>query len=659
MADLSAVVNQLKINNEEERARDSSLNRNIAQSRLETSDGLQKLSESIIKNTATMLKDVTVPIVKEKMEEDKKKADAELKKTDSSEKGRVLLFSNLAKQNQGIVKTFKGIKGLFSKNKGKEKADANRQFRFTNIITNSILGLNKKFNGFVSSIANSAKEKGKNVLDILKKFAMVGALGALVAFLNSKMFQDMKDTVIPALKTGLTAMYNAFVNLKDGFFDIVGGFTNEQGEFDFIAGIKNAIDTIGEKFGGLELGLLGLLLFLKPVRFFGKVAFMAGKGLFSVSLGLIKGAFGLLSGNFTSMGSALETTNTEMKDKVKKEKGKGGKLGKGKFGLLSRFGRLFGKIGLVGGLIAGATSLMDVDLKNSKVFSKVGDAFKGMFSVVGDFTKSLLGIKKAATADLKKTVADADPNAKKKADADANAKKKAPKRPEEIRREKQLKAQNDVELKKKQADNLAKARAAKKKAQMDLFKNADAESVKNFKATQKAAQKAAEKTAKQAGKEVSEKLSKEAAALVAKSATKSAIKKVPVVGIIAGLVFGFQRALEGEFVKAGAEVVSGVAGTFAGPGTAAAIAIDAGMLADDLGVLKKKGKPTASGDAVTPTQTANNGGGIDPIAQRTGGPPVVINNVDNSKVSTDNSQATNTVTHIDDRGLHPSMLLVQ
>ena len=639
MADLSAVVNQLRINNEDESARDSNLNKNIAQSRVSTVRAMEGLARDIQFIMKESLDNTTIQINKNADKNTEDVNTATSKKLETDKDGRVLLFANLAKQNQGIIKVFTGIKGLFVKNKGKEKADENRQNRFSNAIKGGILGINKKFNGFVKSIADSAKEKGKNVLDILKKFAMVGALGALVAFLNSKLFQDMKDTLIPALKTGLTAMYNAFVNLKDGFFDIVGGFTNEQGEFDFIAGIKNAISTIGEKFGLLELSLLGLLFFLRPVRFFGKAAFIVGKGLFSVSLGSIKGAFKLLSGTLSSFGSAMETTNTDMKEKVKKEKGKGGKLGKGKFGLLSRFGRLFGKIGLVGLAITGVSSLMGAELTGAKgeggVFSKVGKAFKGMFSVIGDFTSSLLGIKNAATADLKKTVAAADPDAK----------KKAPKRPEEIRREKQLKAQNDVELKKRQAANLERMRVEKRKAQMDLFRQADADSVKAYKASQKAAQQAAEQAAKQTGKEVSEKLSKEAAEIVAKNVTKSAIKKVPVVGIIAGLVFGFQRALEGEFVKAGAEVASGVAGTFAGPGTAAAVAIDAGILADDLGLLAKK--------------TANNGSGVTPTNNGGGSAPVVINNVNNSKTSMDNSQHTNTVTPIDDRGLHPSMLLVQ
>ena len=64
MADLSAVVNQLRQNNDDARYGNLQLNQNVEESRKENSAGLQKLSESIIKNTASILKDVTVPIVK-------------------------------------------------------------------------------------------------------------------------------------------------------------------------------------------------------------------------------------------------------------------------------------------------------------------------------------------------------------------------------------------------------------------------------------------------------------------------------------------------------------------------------------------------------------------------------------------------------------------
>jgi len=106
------------------------------------------------------------------------------------------------------------------------------------------------------------------------------------------------------------------------------------------------------------------------------------------------------------------------------------------------------------------------------------------------------------------------------------------------------------------------------------------------------------------------------------------------------------RALKGDFVGAGLEVASGAASTLPVFGTAASFAADGALLASDLGAFEGR-------------QTANDGGGVTPTNSGGGSAPVVINNVNNSKVSTDNSSNTNTVTHIDDRGLHPSMLLVQ
>ena len=625
MADLSAVVNQLRQNNDDARYGNLQLNQNVEESRKENSAGLQKLSESIIKNTASILKDVTVPIVKNAEQEKKDREEAALKKVETDKEGNVLLFANLAKQNQGLIKAFTGFTGLFQKNKGKEKADENRENRFMNSFKTGILNLNKKFNGFVKGIADSAKQKGKNVLDILKKFAMVGALGALVAFLDSDMFKNMKEKYIDPLTESFGNLFASFGKIGDGIDKLKSNFFNEEtGEFQFIEGLKKSFEDIKNLFSdiGLALAVVTGLVFRK------KILAAAGRA--------VSGMTSML-GRMTFFNDQVADTNKKMKDKVDKSK-KSGVFRKGIGGILGRFGRLFGKVGLVGLAITGAVDLMGVDLKNTKVFSKVGDAFKSLFSVVGDFTKSLLGIKKAASADLKKTVADADPDAK----------KKAPKRPEEIRREKQLQAQNDAELKKKQADNLKKARAARKKAQMDLFKKADAESMKAFKASQKATKEAVEKVAKEGAKDTAE--------IVAKSGAKALFKKIPIISIGAGLIFGVQRALQGDFTGAGLEVISGVAGTVPVAGTAISAGADATLLAKDLGAFEKK---YPIDGVITPNMTANNGGGIDPIASRTGSAPVVVNNVNNSKVVSDNSQQTNNVTPIDDRGLHPSMLLVQ
>lgn len=59
-------------------------------------------------------------------------------------------------------------------------------------------------------------------------------------------------------------------------------------------------------------------------------------------------------------------------------------------------------------------------------------------------------------------------------------------------------------------------------------------------------------------------------------------KSLPVVGALTGLGFGIARVMEGDFKGAAAEVGSGVASMFPGPGTAASIATDVGLLARDV-----------------------------------------------------------------------------
>ena len=76
-----------------------------------------------------------------------------------------------------------------------------------------------------------------------------------------------------------------------------------------------------------------------------------------------------------------------------------------------------------------------------------------------------------------------------------------------------------------------------------------------------------------------------ASKLGAKAAGKSLLKKIPGVSILAGLGFGAQRALQGDFVGAGLEVASGAAGTVPFLGTAASLGIDAGLAARDLNAL--------------------------------------------------------------------------
>jgi len=68
----------------------------------------------------------------------------------------------------------------------------------------------------------------------------------------------------------------------------------------------------------------------------------------------------------------------------------------------------------------------------------------------------------------------------------------------------------------------------------------------------------------------------------AKSLGKSMLKKVPVIGALAGIGFGISRAMKGDFLGAAGEVASGAASLIPGFGTAASVAIDAGLAARDI-----------------------------------------------------------------------------
>lgn len=68
----------------------------------------------------------------------------------------------------------------------------------------------------------------------------------------------------------------------------------------------------------------------------------------------------------------------------------------------------------------------------------------------------------------------------------------------------------------------------------------------------------------------------------AKAVGKSLLKKIPLIGAVAGIGFGIHRAMRGDFAGALGEVASGVASTIPGVGTAASLAIDAGLAARDV-----------------------------------------------------------------------------
>ena len=91
------------------------------------------------------------------------------------------------------------------------------------------------------------------------------------------------------------------------------------------------------------------------------------------------------------------------------------------------------------------------------------------------------------------------------------------------------------------------------------------------------------------GKKIAQKtLKKGAAKIAAKGIGKLAIKKVPILGAVAGIAFGIERAMKGDWVGALGEVASGAASTVPGVGTAVSVGIDAALMAKDVNEMQKE-----------------------------------------------------------------------
>jgi hypothetical protein len=70
--------------------------------------------------------------------------------------------------------------------------------------------------------------------------------------------------------------------------------------------------------------------------------------------------------------------------------------------------------------------------------------------------------------------------------------------------------------------------------------------------------------------------------LLGKNLGKTVLKKIPLVGLLAGIGFGLQRAMEGDYAGAAMELSSGALSTIPGYGTAGSFAVDAALIARDL-----------------------------------------------------------------------------
>ena len=100
-----------------------------------------------------------------------------------------------------------------------------------------------------------------------------------------------------------------------------------------------------------------------------------------------------------------------------------------------------------------------------------------------------------------------------------------------------------------------------------------------MKATGKMVYGAAAKSAVKAG---TGSLVKSAGKIGAKAVGKSLLKKIPIIGALAGVGFAISRAAKGDYAGAALELASGAASIIPGLGTAASVAIDAGLAARDI-----------------------------------------------------------------------------
>lgn len=74
---------------------------------------------------------------------------------------------------------------------------------------------------------------------------------------------------------------------------------------------------------------------------------------------------------------------------------------------------------------------------------------------------------------------------------------------------------------------------------------------------------------------------KTGAGALAKTAGKSLLKKIPIIGGIAGVGYGINRLIQGDYLGAAGEVASGAASTIPGIGTAASIGMEMALAARD------------------------------------------------------------------------------
>ena len=263
MAEFAAVVQQLARNNEEERARDSNMNQNIAYQSEQTRNAIKSMVDSI--------------------------------------------RDGLANTTDSLVDSAEATTTAINKPKPDGGADEEKQ--------NRMMRLFQSIRGGIGSLVDSVKEKASAVKEkgfgFLKNMLIGGAILAALAFLQSPYWDKtkvlIKEKVIPAIRY----LYENYIT---PFFDAITGIGESFTKFWEDPSWENFTKLFGDA-GTIVLGLGAVALLFAPLKTFAALKAVARGfiGLFTkggaVTDGLEKqtkrmkgkGVFGGLRRGLTSM----------------------------------------------------------------------------------------------------------------------------------------------------------------------------------------------------------------------------------------------------------------------------------------------------------------------------------------------------------------------
>lgn len=486
------------------------------------------------------------------------------------------LISKLTSVKDGIEESFGLKKEVDATKASDEKEKDNKQNRFMNALMKTNEKISSTLSGFAKGIMDSAKSKAKDLFGIFKKFAMVGALGALLAFLNSELFVTLKEKFLDPITESFKKLFERLKAIPDAFDKVKKNFYNEEtGEFEFIEGLKKTFEDIKGIFSdiGIALAVITGLAFRK------KILAATGRA--------VSGMTSML-GRMIFFNDEVDKTNKNMKNQIDKSK-KTGVFRRGLQGIGGKFRGLFRIVGRFGGLLGGVAIAMASNVDFAKVGGVLSDTAKGigskfksmfgalddfgkgiadragkmatsvgtsmkngllsvkgkimggfdkMFSALGDFASGLKSLATKAANKVKKTISatgdDIDGKKTKTLtpeEIDANNKKRAAL--DQIRAADAKAVRLDAERKKKALD-------LENKSKMDAFKKAEMDSRKALNAIPKKI-------------EVDQ---KKLASAIKKATLRIGAKMVPIVGIGFGIFETGRRLLQGDFTGAAIEAAS-------------------------------------------------------------------------------------------------------